>query len=342
MNGVNYTIKVTLGRWRATIKQMNWSEIKTVLVLQPENPDGDSVASALALEEILGDAGKEVTIYSYVHIPDYLRYIEGADRITEEFPKQFDATIIVDTVTASLLENTLKGEKLSAISKKPVLILDHHPTENNLPLKNAGFYGGEGECVATGEIVYHLAKQNDWEVNPQAATHVVESMLADTLGLTTEAVKPETVLTVALMLKYGANMAEIDKRRRQYMKKTPKIVTYKGVLLQRVEYLLEGKLALIRIPWEEIEEYSPHYNPTMLALEELRNTEGVELSVGLKTYPDGKITGKIRANNQPLAGKLAAHFGGGGHNYAAGFKTTEWKYEELKTELIKKSEQLLE
>lgn len=320
---------------------MNWDEIKTILILQPENPDGDSVASSLALEEILGDLGKEVIIYGYVHVPDYLHYINGADRITEDFPNNFDATIVVDTVTASLLENTLKGTKLAAINKKPVLILDHHPVESNLPLDHAEFYGGEDSCVATGEIVYHLAKKNGWEINQTAATHIVESMLADTLGLTTEAVKGENVQIVAECLKLDASMAEIDKRRREYMKKSSKIVTYKGVLLQRIEYLLDGKLALIHIPWEEIEEYSPHYNPSMLALEELRNTEGVELAVGLKTYPDGKVTGKIRANNHPLAGELAAHFGGGGHAYAAGFKTMDWKYEDLKAELIKKSQELL-
>lgn len=321
---------------------MNWSEIKTVLILQPENPDGDSVASSLALEEILGDAGKEVIIYSYVHVPDYLRYIQGADRITNEFPRKFDATIIVDTVTASLLENTLKGEKLSAISKKPVLILDHHPTDNNLPLDHAEFFDVPDESiVATGELVHHLAKQQNWSVNLTAATHIIESIMADTLGMSTEIVSGNTLRVVADMLDLGANMAEIDKRRRVYMKKLPKIVTYKGILLQRIEYLCDDKLALIHIPWEEIEEYSPHYNPSMLALEELRNTEGVELAVGIKTYPDGKITGKIRANNQPLANELALHFGGGGHEYAAGFKTTEWKYEELKAELIKKSQELL-
>lgn len=320
---------------------MNWSEINTVLVLQPENPDGDSVASALALEEILGDQNKEVIIYGYVHVPDYLRYIKGADRITDEFPNNFDATIVVDTVTASLLENTLKGEKLSAISKKPVLVLDHHPVENNLPLESAEFYGGENESVATGEIVYHLALQNNWQINSEGATHIVESMLADTLGLTTEAVKGENVAVVAECLKLGASMAEIDKRRREYMKKSQKIVTYKGRLLQRIEYLCGTKLGLIHIPWEEIQEYSPHYNPAMLVIEELRNTEGIELSVALKTYPDGKITGKIRANNLPLAGELAAHFGGGGHDYAAGFKTMDWKYEDLKAELVKIAQELL-
>lgn len=320
---------------------MNWDEIKTVLILQPENPDGDSVASALALEEVLGDQGKEVIIYSYVHIPDYLRYIRGTDRITEDFPNSFDACIIVDTVTASLLENTLVDEKLTAINKKQVLILDHHPVENNLPLEHAEFYEGEGEPVATGEIIYYLAKKNDWQINQTAATHIVESMLADTLGLTTEAVQGENVQVVAECLKLGASMAEIDSRRREFMKKSKEIVAYKGELLQRIEYFHDGKLALIHIPWAEIEEYSPHYNPSMLALEELRNTEGVELSVALKTYPDGKITGKLRANNQPIAGKLAAHFGGGGHDYAAGFKTMDWKYDELKQELIKTTQELL-
>lgn len=322
-------------------KQMNWSEIKTVLVLQPENPDGDSVASALALEEILGNLGKEVTIYSYVHIPDYMKYISGSDRITDEFPNNFDLTIIGDTVTASLLERVIK-ERLGVIQKKPVLIIDNHPVESDLPFEHAVYIREPATAVSTGELIYHLAKKEGWVISQTAATRIIESMLADTLGLTTEAVNSESVQVVAECLKLGASMAEIDKRRREYMKKLPKVVTYKGRLLQRVEYLLNDRLALIHIPWEEIQEYSPLYNPSMLALEELRNTEGVEISVGLKTYPDGKITGKIRANNHPLAGELAAHFGGGGHEYAAGFKTTEWKYEELKTELLKKSQELLQ
>jgi bifunctional oligoribonuclease and PAP phosphatase NrnA len=105
--------------------------------------------------------------------------------------------------------------------------------------------------------------------------------------------------------------------------------------------LFENKLALVHIPWEEIEKFSPFYNPSMLALEELRNAEDVQLAVSFKTYPDGKITAKIRSNNLPLAGKLAAHFGGGGHDFAAGFKTSEWKFEELKAEVVKTASGLL-
>lgn len=319
---------------------IDWSKIKKVLVLQPENPDGDSVASALALEEILGDDDKEVIIYSYVHIPNYLRYITGQDRITDEFPREFDLTIIVDTVSGSLLENTLSGERLNAINKKPVLVLDCHPVENDLPLEHAEFYKGEGDVVATGEIVYQLAQKEGWKINETAATRIVEAILADTLGMTTEAVNSQTLRIVADMLDAGAKMSDIDTRRREIMQKSPELVTYKGKLLQRIEYLLDGKLAYIQIPWEEIEKFSPHYNPSMLALEELRNTSGVDISVSIKEYPDGKLTGKIRAN-KPVAGELAGHFGGGGHNYAAGFKVTDWQLDELKKEIIKKTQELL-
>lgn len=319
---------------------IDWSEIKKVVVLQPENPDGDSVASALALEEVLGDVGKEVFIYSYVNIPSYLGYIQGYDRISDEFPKEFDLSIIVDTVSGSLLENTLSGTRLSAINSKPVLVLDCHPVENDLPLEHAEYFKGEGNVIATGELVYLLAQKEGWEINSMAATHIIEATLADTLGMTTEAVTSQTLRVVADMLDKGTKMSDIDTRRRKMMQKSKEIVTYKGILLQRIEYLLDGALALITIPWEEIEKYSPLYNPSMLALEELRNTEGVKLSVALKTYPDGKITGKLRGS-EPIAGKLAGHFGGGGHDYAAGFKTTDWSLDDIKIEISKVTQELL-
>jgi bifunctional oligoribonuclease and PAP phosphatase NrnA len=198
---------------------MKWTELKRLVILQPENPDGDSIASSLALEEILGDAGIDVIIYSYVHIPDYLRYILGSDRITDTFPDNFDATIIVDTTTASLLEKTLKGEKLSAITKKPILVLDHHPVTSDLPFEEAEYFETDEDVVSTGELVYQLAKQEKWDINQSAATHIIESMLADSLGLTTEIVTAKTLRVVAEMLDKGASLSEIDQRRRKFMKK---------------------------------------------------------------------------------------------------------------------------
>ena len=41
--------------------QQHINDSSRIVIIQAENPDGDSLGSALALEEILGDLGKEVS-----------------------------------------------------------------------------------------------------------------------------------------------------------------------------------------------------------------------------------------------------------------------------------------
>ncbi|HTJ73337.1 MAG TPA: hypothetical protein VL481_01970, partial [Verrucomicrobiae bacterium] len=124
-----------------------------------------------------------------------------------------------------------------------------------------------------------------------------------------------------------------------FMKKSPEILAYKGELIGRIEYFLDGKLALIHIPWEDIQQYSDQYNPSVLVLDEMRLVEGVELGVAIKTYPDGKVTGKLRGN-LPIAEEVAGYFGGGGHKYAAGFRVYE-EYDKIVPELLTATEKAL-
>ena len=76
-----------------------------ICVIQAENPDGDSLGSALALEEALSD--KEISLYCPVDIPKYMRYFEGWSRVDIEFPYKADAFIIVDTASSVLLSKLL-------------------------------------------------------------------------------------------------------------------------------------------------------------------------------------------------------------------------------------------
>jgi len=123
------------------------------------------------------------------------------------------------------------------------------------------------------------------------------------------------------------------------MKKPADILAYKGRLIERVEYYLDGKLATVHIPWAEIEEFSDRYNPSVLVLDEMRLVDTVQIAIALKTYPDGKITGKIRANI-PIGNTVAGFFGGGGHEYASGFKIYE-KYDTLISELVNATDKAL-
>lgn len=306
-------------------------QAKNIVIIQAENPDGDSLGSALALDEILADNSKSVELFCSIDIPKYMRYIRGWDRVTKDWTGKYDLAIIVDTSSKTLLQQTLETPGIGHFFQThKVLIIDHHQTEGDLPFAVETLL--DTSAVATGEVVYNLASNAGWAINPQAAENMFVSIQADSLGLTTPATTASSYRVAAELVALGANPAEIEERRREYMKKPADILEYKGRLIERIQYFLDGELAIVHIPWEEIEEYSDRYNPSVLVLEEMRLVDTVKVAVAIKTYPDGKLTGKIRAN-LPIAHTVAGYFGGGGHEYAAGFKVYE-EYDKIIPELL--------
>lgn len=304
-----------------------------VCVIQAENPDGDSLGSALALEAILSELGKKVTLYCPVEMPKYLRYARGWDRVVDDLPRNFDLTIIVDTASATLLDRAIQPANLAQITRHPVLVFDHHLTESTLPFEFTMI--NDSSAVATGELIFDVAKQLGWPLPADACDNLAISILSDSLGLVTEATTSKSIHTLAELVEGGAKVSDIENRRREFMKKPAEILGYKGRLLQRIEYYLDGALAVIHIPWEEIQEYSDQYNPSVLVLDEMRLVDGVRLAVAIKTYPDGKMTGKLRANpDAKIAETVAAYFGGGGHPFSAGFRIYDETLDKLKADLV--------
>ena len=313
------------------------TDAKKIIVIQAENPDGDSLGSSLALEEILGDMGKDVTLYCPVEIPKYMRYIQGWDRVVMDFDTNADLAIIVDTSADVLLTKVLESPGVRTfLETRPVLVIDHHVTGSTLSFAHTML---ADNAVATSEILYKLAADNGWGVNEQAAESMLSAILSDSLGLSTQNVTPNSYFVAGKLTELGASPSRIESRRREFMKKSPEILAYKGELISRIEYLLDGKLAIVHIPWEDIQKYSDQYNPSVLVLDEMRLVEGVELGVAIKTYPDGKVTGKLRGN-LPIAEEVAGYFGGGGHKYAAGFRAYE-KYDTIVSELVTATDKAL-
>jgi phosphoesterase RecJ-like protein len=314
-------------------------KVNHVCVIQAENPDGDSLGSSLALEELIGNLDKKISLYCPVDIPKYLRYISGWERVSDQFPYDAELYIIVDTCSATLLDKVLTPENVAQLSKKPTFVIDHHVTESDLTFPNTLI---TNKAVATAELIYDLAIQANWKMTPLAAEQLLVAILSDSLGLASEAVTARTLEIVTELVKSGGKISEIENRRREFMKKSIAILNYKGQLLQRVKYELDNQLAIVHVSWQEIEEHSDAYNPGALVIDEMRMVEGVKLAVVIKTYPDGKLTGKLRANPEAkIAETVASYFGGGGHPYAAGFRVYE-KYDKIYTELIEATQKALE
>lgn len=302
-----------------------------ICIIQAENPDGDSLGSAVALDYLL--EGKDVSLYCPVDIPQYLHYFTDWSRVTNEFDWKADGYIIVDTAAEVLLSKLLEDTAIkNRLYTAPVFVIDHHETEDDLQFPHEAIIETRPACT---EVIYRIAKELKMEVGVEAAEAIFQGILSDTLGLTSASVTAETFEIAAELTRLGATVSELEDRRREFMKKSQRILDYKADLIKRIEYSLDGELATVHIPWEDISEYSQEYNPNVLILEEMRLVEGVKVAIAIKTYPDGKVTGKIRCDSSaPIADKIAGYFGGGGHPFAAGFRTYDTTYDEVVRDLV--------
>lgn len=316
-------------------------EAKSIVVIQADNPDIDSLASALALEDILGEQGKEVHLYCGVDLPSYLHYLHGWGRVSKDMPKQFDASIIVDTASDSLLEQLDKNGTKGWVAARPSIVIDHHATEATISFASVLCHQ---PAVATGEILYELSQQLNWPLSQSTKNLIAMAILSDSLGLMSQSTTSRTIHIIAELVEAGVNLPELESARRETLNREPELIHYKGELLRRVEFHDGDRIATVYIPWEEIEKYSPLYNPSMLVIDDMRLGKGTEVAIAFKIYRDGKVTAKIRCNyGWGMADKLAEHFGGGGHPLASGFKITDGRsYEDIKKETIEVASKLLD
>jgi len=314
-----------------------------IVVIQADNPDGDSLASSLALEQILEEQGKKVHLYCAVNMPGYLKHLKGWDRVSPELPSSFDISIIVDTSSTTLLEKLAKNGQLGWLAAKPCIVLDHHAEANNV-ITFAKVLVNDPTSSSTGEVIYKISQAAGWPVDVKAGEYITSAVLSDTQGLTNDLARADTYRTLADLIDKGVNRPKLEEARRQLSKMDPRIFKYKAELINRTDFLVDGKLAYIEIPQKEISEFSPMYNPAPLIQPDMLQTEGVGVAIVVKHYDDGRTTGAIRCNQGfEVAAKIAEKLGGGGHPYAAGFKVLDGRpLSAIKTEIIKLVTELLQ
>ena len=313
-------------------------QAQRIVVIQADNPDADSLGSALALEHILSDMGKDVALYCGVHIPDYLHYLLGWDRVVSELPSNFDLSVIVDASTYILFDKLEASGHFGWVKSRPCVVLDHH-TSVEKPLVFTEYMLVRTDVASTGELIFNLASSSGWRINPEAAGDIMMSILGDTQGLTNDLTTASTYRTMASLTEIGADRTALEEARREYGKMLPKIYTYKAKLIAETAFAADERIAHVTIGQADLNEFSPLYNPVPLIQPDMLQIKGIAMAIVFKVYDDGKITGAIRTNYAyPVAAKLAEAMGGGGHPHASGFKITDGRpLNEVKGECIAKA-----
>lgn len=313
-----------------------------ILVIQSERPDGDSLATALMLEDILENSGKKVSLYCAVTMPEYIRFIEGWDRVSNEIPKNIDASIMVDNSALALVEKFDSSVDSMFIKAKPFILIDHHTlVKTDIPYVSHNL--SQDSYASAGELVYDLFSNQGYDISLNAKRLATQSILSDTLGLTNDLATSKTYRMIADFIDAGVDRSELEESRRKLSKMDKRVFEYKAQLMERSEFYFDNELAICVITDSEAFDVGTLYNPGPLILSELLMVKDVKVAIAIKTYHN-RATAAIRCTHgNDVAHKLAEQFGGGGHPYSAGFRIDPYNGDiaELKSTIISRVKEML-
>ena len=281
-----------------------------IVILVANNPDADSVGSALALAQTFRQFQKEVFLYCAINIPVYLHFLEEYHLFGTQLPHNYDLAIMVDNSAVKLMANQ---DIVTTIESRPLIILDHHLSEGEI---KAELSIVDSQMAATGELIYKIAQALKWPLNQMAATYLAASISGDTLGFSSKVMtnNPNPLRVMAELVALGADLHDLAQKRLKWQQLPAHLIAYKGELYKRIEFYENAKIALLTIPHEEIKTYGLTFNPTIV-LDEMRFVEGSQLTLGFKQYLDNKsgqlkrLTLRIRCHDQAqIALELAEIF----------------------------------
>ena len=108
-----------------------------VLITAHVNPDGDAVGASLGLAALLREKGKTATVVLDDKLPRNLAFLPGYDEIRrpDGTPPDVDLLVVLDA------DPDRVGDALKGISGVPLLNIDHHITNKQMPISTISKIG---------------------------------------------------------------------------------------------------------------------------------------------------------------------------------------------------------
>lgn len=276
-------------------------------------PDGDCVGAVMSLYHYLTKAVPNITVDLYLEEPSYIfDTIEdiGLLRHTAEEDITYDVFIIVDT------NDTRIGHALPLFKKaKKTINIDHHISNAAGCAMINHVEPQTGSCC---EVLTHLLDRTYFDV--EIARELYIGIIHDTGVMQYSNTTPDTLRTVAELISYGFNFTKlIDETFYEKSFRQNKLL---GRALDDATLYYDGKVICAHLPYEVLASMGATPKTTDGIVNQLRITRGVHCAVFMYGLSDTEYKISLRSDETVDVSKIAEHFGGGGHQRAAGFNLT--------------------
>lgn len=292
-----------------------FQEAKVIVLTTHVRPDGDGIASELALSIILKSLGKKVFIVNQDRTPEMYRWLpHSSEIITLAENGKFSANAIDLTVLIDCSSKERIGSVYEVIQhSRKIISVDHHVETQCF--KDECYVDTNASSI--GEVLYMIVPNIAKHLNPEIATCLYASLLTDTGSFTYSNTSPRTLKIASHLLECGIDPSHMYRN----IFCNRRINSYRlfGRALELLRTDETEKVVYIILPYSVYRETDAREEDTEGIIEGLYGLRNVELIIMIRELEDHRIKGSLRSISHVDCVLLAKMFGGGGHFGASGF-----------------------
>jgi phosphoesterase RecJ-like protein len=280
----------------------------SIAIIGHKNPDGDSLGSVLGLARLIQlNFDKDAECIYDGNLPDYLDFLPGRASMVhannlEERP-HYDLLVVLDLANP---DKQFGDHRFKICGASEFIIkIDHHLDSVDF----AAVDMTDSSANATAEILFDIAKSENWKIDEIAANLLLAGIVSDTADFR-HARRGHVLRAAAELVDLGASMEFIM----EGMDVAPKKhIVAQGKVIGEAEFYGDLALAIVRHEDYKRLDGAPNDVKSML-----RKIKGIEFVVVLTEAKQDEVGVSMRSKSKPVNKIAAEFFNGGGHECAAG------------------------
>ncbi len=282
---------------------------KSVALLPHISTDWDALGSCMALRAILRERGIKCDIFTPDALAPHLSFMETDVLLyNEEENYDYEAVCGVDVSTPERLGANLP---LFEAAEDKVWI-DHHLSDSTYaPVSRV-----EPEAAATAEVIYEMMTEEGIPLTKKVAEYLYLALASDTGSFRYQNTRPFSAKMLAAIIEAGADVSALSNE--LFFNSTYSLVKLRGEAIGTIELFASGKVGTAFITKAMMEKAGATRNDAGALADVPRSIGTVCISAVIKEEDDGFSKVSFRSKGSYNVEKIAALFGGGGHEKAAG------------------------
>ena len=276
-----------------------------------ENPDADTLGSALALRFAAERLGKRAEVVAGDGVPPFLTGLPGAADVRRVPELEPDLAIVVDGSLSRT--GAVARDSGPWLSRARVMNIDHHVSNDGSEVAVAWV---EPAAAATCEMVAGLIPDLGVALDRDIATVLAAGIVQDTHTFSHPNATPATLRVMADLVAAGAPLSALHKQ--IYADKPFSTLALWGRMLNGIGQRRDGRIVHAAQTLAMLTDTGSDPSATEGFVDLLASSKAGDITVLFKEAGDANIRVSVRTTERADAVAITSAFGGGGHARAAG------------------------